>query len=75
MLPDLYIDVKGVRARYRQAGGDGLPVILIHGLGASAEIWSANIGALASRHRVYVPDLPGFGRTEKPEWMDYGPGA
>jgi len=75
MLPDFYIDVNGVRTRYRQAGGGGLPVILIHGLGASAEIWSANIGALASRHRVYVPDLPGFGHTEKPEWMDYGPGA
>ena len=75
MLPDLYIDVNGVRTRYRQAGGDGLPVILIHGLGASAEIWSANIGALASHHRVYVPDLPGFGRTDKPERMDYSPGA
>ena len=31
--------------------------------------------ALATRHRVYVPDLPGFGRTEKPGWMDYSPGA
>jgi pimeloyl-ACP methyl ester carboxylesterase len=73
--PDRTIDVNGLRTRYRQAGGEGLPVILIHGLGASAEIWSANIGALASCHRVYVPDLPGFGRTEKPEWMGYGPGA
>jgi 4,5:9,10-diseco-3-hydroxy-5,9,17-trioxoandrosta-1(10),2-diene-4-oate hydrolase len=75
MLPDLYIDVNGARTRYRRAGQDGLPVVLIHGLGASAEIWSANIGALASRHRVYVPDLPGFGRTGKPVSMDYGPGA
>ena len=75
MLPDLYIDVNGARTRYRRAGQDGLPVVLIHGLGASAEIWSANLGALATRHRVYVPDLPGFGRTEKPEWMDYSPGA
>jgi 4,5:9,10-diseco-3-hydroxy-5,9,17-trioxoandrosta-1(10),2-diene-4-oate hydrolase len=75
MLPDLYIDVNGVRARYWQAGQDGPPVVLIHGLGASAEIWSANIGSLATRHRVYVPDLPGFGRTDKPGWMDYSPGA
>lgn len=75
MLPDRHIDVNGVRTRYRQAGGEGMPVILIHGLGASAEIWSANLGALASRHRVFAPDLPGFGLTEKPEWMDYGPGA
>jgi pimeloyl-ACP methyl ester carboxylesterase len=74
-FPDFFINVNGVRTRYWQAGQDGPPVVLIHGLGASAEIWSANIDALAMRHRVYVPDLPGFGRTEKPEWMDYSPGA
>ena len=74
-FPDQTIDVQGVRTRYWQAGRDGPPVVLIHGLGASAEIWSANIGTLATRHRVYVPDLPGFGRTDKPEWMDYSPGA
>jgi 4,5:9,10-diseco-3-hydroxy-5,9,17-trioxoandrosta-1(10),2-diene-4-oate hydrolase len=72
---DQTIDAGGIRTRYRHAGEAGSPVVLIHGLGASAEIWSANIGALAMRHRVYVPDLPGFGRTEKPEWMDYSPGA
>ena len=72
---DQTIDAGGIRTRYRHAGEAGSPVVLIHGLGASAEIWSANIGALAKRHRVYVPDLPGFGRTEKPEWMDYSPGA
>ncbi|MCK7504865.1 MAG: alpha/beta fold hydrolase [Desulfobacterales bacterium] len=79
MLPDLhidYIDVNGARTRYRTGGrGPARPVVLIHGLGASAAIWSANIGALAMRHRVYVPDLPGVRRTEKPEWMDYSPGA
>ncbi len=72
---DQTIDAGGIRTRYRHAGEDGSPVVLIHGLGASAEIWSANIGALASRHRVYVPDLPGFGRTQKPERMDYSPAA
>jgi pimeloyl-ACP methyl ester carboxylesterase len=75
VFPDRTIDVKGIRTRYGLAGEGGLPVVLIHGLGASAEIWSANIGALGSRHRVYVPDLPGFGRTEKPAWMDFSPGA
>ena len=72
---DQIIDAGGIRTRYRHAGEAGSPVVLIHGLGASVEIWSANIGALASRHRVYVPDLPGFGRTKKPERMDYSPGA
>jgi len=49
--------------------------VLVHGLGASAEIWSGNLAALSSRFRVYAPDLPGFGRTGKPGWMDYSPAA
>ena len=74
-VSDRYIDVEGLRTRYWLAGSSGPPVVLIHGLGASAEIWSANIGALASRHRVYAPDLPGFGHTEMPSRMDFSPAA
>jgi pimeloyl-ACP methyl ester carboxylesterase len=42
-------------------------VLFIHGLGSSGYIeWRFNLAALSDRHRVYAPDLPGFGRTEKP---------
>lgn len=75
MYPDRDIDVNGSRTRFLRAGGDGPPVVLIHGLGASAEIWSANIGALAARHRVFAPDLPGFGKTAMPPGMDFSPAA
>lgn len=74
-MTDRYVDVYGNSTRYRSAGDGGLPVVLIHGLGASAEIWSFNLNGLASRHRVFAPDLPGFGRTGKPDWMDLSPGA
>jgi pimeloyl-ACP methyl ester carboxylesterase len=48
-------------------GGRGSPVLFIHGLGSSGYIeWRFNLEATAERHRVYAPDLPGFGRTEKP---------
>lgn len=48
-------------------GGRGSPVLFIHGLGSSGYIeWRFNLEATAARHRVYAPDLPGFGRTEKP---------
>src|ERR1700737_465143 len=48
-------------------GGRGSPVLFIHGLGSSGYIeWRFNLEAIAHRHRVYAPDLPGFGRTEKP---------
>ncbi len=48
-------------------GGHGSPVLFIHGLGSSGYIeWRFNLEAAASRHRVFAPDLPGFGRSEKP---------
>jgi pimeloyl-ACP methyl ester carboxylesterase len=48
-------------------GGRGSPVLFIHGLGSSGYMeWRFNLEFTAARHRVYAPDLPGFGRTEKP---------
>jgi pimeloyl-ACP methyl ester carboxylesterase len=48
-------------------GGRGSPVMFIHGLGSSGYMeWRFNLEFAAARHRVYAPDLPGFGRTEKP---------
>jgi pimeloyl-ACP methyl ester carboxylesterase len=48
-------------------GGRGSPVLFIHGLGSSGYIeWRFNLESAAETHRVYAPDLPGFGRSEKP---------
>jgi pimeloyl-ACP methyl ester carboxylesterase len=48
-------------------GGRGRPVLFIHGLGSSGYMeWRFNLEPAAVRHRVYAPDLPGFGRSEKP---------
>ena len=45
-------------------GGDGPPVILLHGPGANAAHWAQVIGNLAEGHRVVAPDLPGQGASE-----------
>ena len=50
--------VRGVRLRYF-IGGDGPAVVLVHGLGGAALNWLAIAPALAERHTVIVPDLPG----------------
>ena len=47
-------------------GGDSLPVVLVHGLVVSGLYMTPLAGRLASRHKVYVPDMPGFGKSEKP---------
>lgn len=64
---DRYIKVGNHRTRYWALGDKGTVVILIHGLCVSADIWMHNIEALAKQHRVYVPDLVGFGRSDEPE--------
>ncbi|HEX9160202.1 MAG TPA: alpha/beta fold hydrolase [Thermoanaerobaculia bacterium] len=43
--------------------GSGTPVVLIHGLGGSADWWRRNIDALAREHLVVAVDLVGFGRN------------
>lgn len=67
MIPeDYYIKVGTLKVRYWALGNKGTPVILIHGLGASADIWINNVEALAKQHQVYALDLVGFGRSDRP---------
>jgi pimeloyl-ACP methyl ester carboxylesterase len=56
-------NLAGVTMHYYCAGRRGTPVVLIHGLGSSAETWAALIPLLSKEYLVYAPDLPGFGRT------------
>jgi len=41
--------------------GSGSPVVLLHGFGLDARMWSSQLRALQRWHRVVAPDLPGFG--------------
>lgn len=54
-------------------GGRGTPVLFIHGLGSSGYIeWRFNLAHFVTNHRVYAPDLPGYGRSDKPSAARYG---
>jgi pimeloyl-ACP methyl ester carboxylesterase len=67
------VTVNGIRMHYDALGPkDGRPVVLVHGLGASAEDWVAVAPYLAGAgFRVYMPDLPGYGRSEQPANFSY----
>jgi pimeloyl-ACP methyl ester carboxylesterase len=45
-------------------GGEGPPVVLVHGLGGLASNWRLIAPALAEQRRVIVPELPGHGGSE-----------
>ena len=61
-LEERFADVKGVRIRYF-VGGDGPPLILVHGLGGAASNWTELAPLLLRQYRLLVPDLPGHGAS------------
>jgi len=70
-----YIEAGGYKLHYFEAspsnGSGETPLVLVHGLGARGEDWSAMIPALAEKgFHVYVPDLLGYGRSQRPD-VDY----
>lgn len=63
---DKSVTVFGAKIRYLEAGDAAKPkLILLHGLGGSAENWQFNIQALAANYHVFAPDQVGFGKSEK----------
>lgn len=62
-------EVDGVRTRYF-LGGEGPPLVVVHGLGGAAVNFTLLAPLLARRHRVLIPDLPGHGKTEPLERAD-----
>jgi pimeloyl-ACP methyl ester carboxylesterase len=54
------LEVDGRRLRYL-TGGDGPPLVLVHGFLGSAENFETWFEELSTRRTLVVPDLPGFG--------------
>ncbi|HTJ81220.1 MAG TPA: alpha/beta fold hydrolase, partial [Polyangiaceae bacterium] len=69
------VTVRGVRVRSVHAGVEGRPaLLLIHGFLVTHAEWDDVIDDLADRFYVVVPDLPGFGDSEKPSPSRYAYG-
>jgi pimeloyl-ACP methyl ester carboxylesterase len=65
--------VAGYRIHYYALGPAAGPVVvLVHGLGGRAEDWQNLAPYLAKAgYRVYLPDLPGYGQSERPAGFSY----
>lgn len=72
-----YLDLPmGLRLHYHLRGPEtGHVVVFLHGSGPGASGWSNfrhNIDVLVDAgHRVLLPDLPGYGLSDKPEEREY----
>ncbi len=66
-LPVRHVAVDGIDVAYVDSGGDGPPVVFIHGLSSYLGFWEHQIPAFAAGHRVLALDLPGFGASGRPD--------
>jgi 2-hydroxy-6-oxonona-2,4-dienedioate hydrolase len=65
--PQKFTDVNGCTIRYLDYGlPDDDILILLHGIGASAERWSRVIPSFSRYFHVIIPDIVGFGYSDKP---------
>ena len=63
----------GIRTNYHEVG-EGVPLVLLHGSGAGVtgwENWHGLMPVFAKGFRVLVPDIVGFGFTEREEGAKY----
>ncbi|WP_106186161.1 alpha/beta fold hydrolase [Umezawaea tangerina] len=71
----LTVDVGGVATNYHDRG-DGPPVLLVHGSGPGVSAWAnwrTVLPELSRHHRALAPDVLGFGYTQRPRDVAYGP--
>lgn len=62
-LTERFQTVRGVRLRVYE-GGDGPPLLLLHGFGGAAWNFTGLAALLAARRRLVIPDLPGHAGSE-----------
>ena len=64
-----WIEVEGLRIHYLMAGQTDAPVLLLHGGGYDSAFrsYKQSIGPIAQYHRVFAPDWPGYGESDKPK--------
>lgn len=60
------VPVDGRAVNVVDTGGDGPPILFVHGLSGAWQNWLLTIPAFMGSHRCIAPDLPGFGASEMP---------
>jgi len=71
-MEEKFLQIGDNKIRYIESGNSRDTLVLIHGLGASAERWDKVIPLFSKKYKVIVPDIIGFGYSDKP-LVDYTP--
>ncbi len=68
-----FVEIDGMQVHYRDEGNalDSIPLVLIHGTGASLHTWEGWVKSLKANHRIITFDLPAYGLTGPNPTGDY----
>jgi pimeloyl-ACP methyl ester carboxylesterase len=66
-----FLDLPGVRLAYRHWGGEGPPVVLLHGLASNSRIWDWTAPLLADASAVVALDQRGHGLSDRPGYYGF----
>lgn len=72
IMEEKFLKIDGNKIRYLESGNSKNTLVLLHGLGASSERWLNVLPYFSKKYTVIVPDLIGFGLSDKPP-IDYTP--
>jgi pimeloyl-ACP methyl ester carboxylesterase len=64
---DEWVQVNGLQLHYRDWGGSGQQIILLHGLASTSHIWDIVGPMLAQHFAVVALDQRGHGESDKPD--------
>ena len=62
------VDVGGTKV-HTLKGGSGEPLLLLHGAGGNNG-WLKFVDALAEKYTVIYPSHPGYGKSNRPDWLE-----
>lgn len=71
-LTEKRVQVAGHNVVYLE-GGHGSPLLILHGFSAQKEHFSLMSTSLVNHHRVFIPDVPGFGESSYDPAKSYDP--
>ena len=63
-----FVQVRDVKVRLLH-GGQGPPLLYLHGAGHTG-VWMPFHREVAKHFKLYAPDHPGFGQSDRPDWLD-----
>lgn len=69
-MQEKQLKIKGLLINYKIIGSGKAPVVLLHGWGVFSDRYVVTAEAILksdSDYKFYIPDLPGFGKSEEPK--------